>query len=241
MTDQPDHLAVRDLTKRFSRPDGTDLTVLDGVSCTVAKGETVAIVGPSGSGKSTLLNIIGALDTPTSGQVLLGGVDVAALEGSALAHFRASNVGFVFQEHHLLPQLSAVENVLLPTLALDEGAHDESWAREMMERIGLASRIDAFPAQLSGGERQRVALARALVNGAELLLCDEPTGNLDADTGATVVTLLLELAREEGVTVLMVTHNTAHAERFGRGLRLAGGRLVAADAPDRARGTDDAG
>lgn len=225
MTGRDEYLVLRELTKRFPRPDGPDLTVLDGVSCTIAQSETVAIVGPSGSGKSTLLNLVGALDTPTSGQVLLGSTDVTALAGSALARFRASSVGFVFQDHHLLPQLSAVENVLLPALALDGGGRDEVWAREIMGRIGLGGRADVFPAQLSGGERQRVALARALVNGAELLLCDEPTGNLDAETGATVVTLLLELAHEQGATVLVVTHNVEQARRLSRSLELRDGRL----------------
>ncbi len=237
MTEPAADLVLRELTRRFPGPDGADLTVLDGVSCTVAGGETVAIVGPSGSGKSTLLNLIGTLDTPTSGQVLLGATEVTALRGAALAQFRAASVGFVFQEHHLLPQLSALENVLLPTLALARGRRDDAWAREMLVRIGLATRLDAFPAQLSGGERQRVALARALVNGAGLLLCDEPTGNLDADTGTQVVTLLLDLAREQDVTVLMVTHNAAHAQRFGRVLQLRDGRLSPAPKPPPAEAT----
>ena len=226
MGGQPEYLVLSDVTKRFPGADGADLTILDGVSCTVAEGEAVSIVGPSGSGKSTLLNIIGALDTPTSGTVRLGDIDVTSLAGQELARFRASSVGFVFQEHHLLPQLTAIENALLPTLAREEGGHDETWARETMGRIGLGGRLDAFPAQLSGGERQRVALARALVNGAKLLLCDEPTGNLDVDSGAEAVTLLLELASEEDVTVLMVTHNAGHARRFSRCLQLADGRLA---------------
>jgi len=239
MSSQPSHLVLRGLTKRFDRPDGTMVTVLDGVSCTVAEGETVAIVGPSGSGKSTLLNIIGALDSPTSGEVRLGQTVVTALTGQALAHFRASSVGFVFQEHHLLPQLTALENVMLPTLALADPPHDGAWARAVLERVGLADRLEAFPARLSGGERQRVALIRALVNGAKLLLCDEPTGNVDAETGAAVVTLLHELARDQGVTVLMVTHNTAHAERFARRLWLNEGRLVPAETGRTSRQPDD--
>jgi len=234
MGERADHLVLSGVTKRFPGADGADLTILDGVSCTVAEGETVAIVGPSGSGKSTLLNIIGALDTPTSGTVRLGDTDVTGLSGQELSRFRASSVGFVFQEHHLLPQLTAIENVLLPTLAAQEVGHDETWARETMERIGLGRRLDAFPAQLSGGERQRVALARALVNGARLLVCDEPTGNLDVDSGAEVVTLLLELAREQDVTVLMVTHNAEHARRFSRCLQLADARLS-----EVARGPDE--
>ena len=220
-----DDLILQDLTKRFPRPDGTALTVLDGISCTIDSAETVAIVGPSGSGKSTLLNMIGALDRPTAGRVRLGDTDVTALEGKALAAFRASRVGFVFQEHHLLPQLTALENVLLPTLARGGDGDAEGRAREIIERVGLSDRCDAFPAQLSGGERQRAALARALIGGAKLLLCDEPTGNLDRETGAVVVSLLLELAREQGVTVLMVTHNAAHASRFSRSLELRDGSL----------------
>ncbi len=225
MTGPGDDLILEELTKRFPRPDGTEMTVLDGVSCTVARAETVAIVGPSGSGKSTLLNMIGALDKPTSGRVRLGDTDVTALAGKALAEFRASRVGFVFQEHHLLPQLTAVENVLLPALARGGNGDSETRADEIIERVGLADRCDAFPAQLSGGERQRAALARALTGGAKLLLCDEPTGNLDRETGATVVSLLLELASEQQVTVLMVTHNEAHASRFSRCLELSDGEL----------------
>lgn len=225
MTGPGDDLILEELTKRFPRPDGTEMTVLDSVSCTVERAETVAIVGPSGSGKSTLLNMIGALDKPTSGRVRLGNTDVTALEGKALAAFRASRVGFVFQEHHLLPQLTALENVLLPALARGGNGDSETRAQEIIERVGLADRCDAFPAQLSGGERQRAALARALIGGAKLLLCDEPTGNLDRETGATVVSLLLELASEQQVTVLMVTHNEAHASRFSRCLELSDGGL----------------
>ena len=233
MTTQPQHLVVQDLTRRFPVPDGPELTVLDSVSLAASVGEAVAIVGPSGSGKSTLLNLIGTLDAPTAGQVYVGGVCATALSGAPLAQFRATSVGFVFQEHHLLPQLTALENVLLPTLAVRGTRPDESHARGIMDRLGLTERLAAFPAQLSGGERQRVALARALVNGARLLLCDEPTGNLDAETGAAVVTLLLELARTHGVTVLMVTHNAAHARRFDRRLELRRGRLAPAESPCR--------
>ncbi len=225
MTRPADGLILEELTKRFPRLDGTELTVLDGISHTIERAEAVAIVGPSGSGKSTLLNLIGALDRPTSGRVLLGETDVTALQGKDLAAFRASRVGFVFQEHHLLPQLTALENVLLPTLARGGDGDAEVRAGEIIERVGLRDRQHAFPAQLSGGERQRAALARALIGRPQLLLCDEPTGNLDRETGGAVVSLLLELAREQGVTVLMVTHNTAHAARFGRCLQLRDGRL----------------
>ena len=223
-------LALTDVTKRFGgRP------VLRGIVLDVAAGETVAIVGPSGSGKSTLLNIIGALDTPDSGTVRLDDTDVRALCGSDLAAYRASEVGFVFQEHHLLPQLSALENVLLPTLskaATRARARQsngmprvQDWAIDLMDRLGVGGRRDAFPAQLSGGERQRVAVARALINCPRILLCDEPTGNLDAENGAGVVALLAEAAGRQNVAVLMVTHNMEHAGRFDRCVRIRDGYL----------------
>ncbi len=225
MTGSGDTLVLQEIVKRFPADEGTELTVLNGVSGTVEAGETVAIVGPSGSGKSTLLNIIGALDKPTSGKVRLGDTEVTELQGQALASFRAVRVGFVFQDHHLLPQLTAVENVLLPNLARGGDDEAEARARALLERIGLGERQDAFPAQLSGGERQRVALARALINGAKLLLCDEPTGNLDRQTGAGVVSLLLQLASQQGVTVLTVTHNVEQAAHFSRCLQLRDGKL----------------
>lgn len=223
-------LALTDVTKSFGgRP------VLRGISLSVGAGDTVAIVGPSGSGKSTLLNIVGALDAPDGGAVRLGGTDVHALHGSELAAYRACEVGFVFQEHHLLPQLSALENVLLPTLsraAANVRSHRTNSeisvsdrAVKLLERLDVGARRDAFPAQLSGGERQRVAVARALINGPRLLLCDEPTGNLDAENGASVVDLLVEAAQSQSVSVLMVTHNAEHAARFGQCLRMRDGRL----------------
>ncbi len=227
-------LVVNELTKTFSG-EGVDVTILDHVSLTVRAAETVAIIGPSGSGKSTLLNIIGALEPPTSGNIQLGEIEVTRLRGNALADFRASRVGFVFQEHHLLPQLTAIENVLLPTLAAHDNNDNQTEARaiDLLERIGLTARRNAFPAQMSGGERQRVALARALINGATLLLCDEPTGNLDRHTGDTVIDLLLELAEQQAVTVLMVTHNSEQAKRFDRQMVLRDGALVAANPGER--------
>ena len=234
MTSPADQLVLSEVTKRFPGHDGAELAILDGISCTVSPGEAVAIVGPSGSGKSTLLNIIGSLEQPTSGEVRLGDTVVTTLQGKGLALFRASRVGFVFQDHHLLPQLSALENILLPTLASGNGAEAEGRARELVARVGLSERQAAFPGQLSGGERQRVALARALMNGAKLLLCDEPTGNLDRQTGAAAVSLLLELASQHGVTVLMVTHNVEQAQRFGRCLQLRDGELSPFDIPQSA-------
>lgn len=231
-----DVLRLEAVTKTFAAPDGGQTTVLDAVGCTINPGETVAILGPSGSGKSTLLNLIGSLEQPTSGRILLGDIEINALTGQTLAQFRALRVGFVFQEHHLLPQLTALENVLLPTLggtvASDPRSAGTLSASDLLERVGLTARREAFPAQLSGGERQRVAVARALINSPSLLLCDEPTGNLDRATGAEVVSLLLQLATQQGATVLMVTHNLEQAERFGRVLELSGGKLTPrGDAP----------
>jgi ABC-type lipoprotein export system ATPase subunit len=233
-------LELRELSKAFG-----ERVVLDEVHLVVHEGDTVAIMGPSGSGKSTLLNMAGALDRPTSGVATFAGVDLAGLGPSEVANHRARNVGFVFQEHHLLPQLTAVENVLLPAVAIGQGRSDER-ARGLLSRVGVTHRADAFPWQMSGGERQRVAVARALMNRPRLLLCDEPTGNLDRETGAGIIGLLLEAVAREGeapaeptkegspgdggIAVLMVTHNPDHAARFGRRYLLDGGRLRPAGA-----------
>ncbi|MHB9132460.1 MAG: ABC transporter ATP-binding protein [Armatimonadota bacterium] len=216
-------LIVTDIVKRYEASPAP-VTVLDGVSLHAEPGDTIAILGPSGSGKSTLLNIIGSLDTPTSGSVQLGEIAVTGLSGNALTDYRARRVGFVFQDHHLLPQLTALENVMLPTLAVKE-RKDSAHASRLLERLGIAHRAEAFPAQMSGGERQRVAIARALINGAGLLLCDEPTGNLDRETGTGIVTLFLELAREESMTIIMVTHNHDLATRLHHSYELRGGQL----------------
>ena len=224
MTNGPGDLVITNLTKRYATPTG-QLAVLSGVSFSACPGETVAIVGPSGSGKSTLLNIVGSLDKPTAGSVRLGDVEITALEGNALAEFRATRVGFVFQDHHLLPQLTALENVLLPTLAGRRREDGERRARALLDRMAVRARAAAFPGQMSGGERQRVAAARALINGPQLLLCDETTGNLDHETATNLVSLLLELAETQAVTVLMVTHNVEQAARFARCLALRDGGL----------------
>ncbi|NQT21417.1 MAG: ABC transporter ATP-binding protein [Planctomycetes bacterium] len=223
MTETGQALVLQGVGKRYETAGGAS-DVLKDISLAVSPGETLAVVGPSGSGKSTLLNIIGSLDKPTSGSVMLGSTDIVGLAGRALADFRAGRVGFVFQDHHLLPQLTAVENVVLPSLAARD--HDACpRAGELLERMGVAHRAEAFPAKMSGGERQRVAIARALINGPGLLLCDEPTGNLDRDTAAGVVALFLELARDSGVTVIMVTHNLELAGRFSRCAELRSGML----------------
>ena len=226
MTTSAGDLVLQRVTKAYPLPDGGALTILHELDLTVAAGETVAVVGPSGSGKSTLLNLIGTLDEPTSGTIRLGQTEVTSLSGRPLAEFRARALGFVFQDHHLLPQLTALENVLVPTLASPPAADAQSRAGSLLDRVGLAERCDSFPSRLSGGERQRVAIARALINRPQLLLADEPTGNLDQDTGASVISLLLEMAADQGATVMMVTHNPQQAARCRRTLRLGEGRLM---------------
>ncbi len=219
-------LAAEAICKRYPTRTG-ELEVLRDVSLALAPGQAAAVLGPSGSGKSTLLNILGTLEPPTSGRVQLDGRDVFALSEPDLARLRNRQIGFVFQDHHLLPQCSALENVLLPTLAgaADAGALDR--ARELLERVGLAGRLDHLPAELSGGERQRVALARALVNRPCLVLADEPTGNLDRATATQVGDLLAELPAAHGVILIVVTHSAALAQRFERQYDLVDGRLAA--------------
>ena len=217
-------LVVDKVRKEYPSP-GEPRVVLDDVSFDLSPGETVAIVGPSGSGKSTLLNIIGSLDRPTSGSVRLGQTAVTELEGEALSDFRSLSVGFVFQDHHLLPQCSALENAALPSLAAGQSEEGTERARELLKRVGLEGRIDALPANLSGGERQRVAVARAMVNEPPLLLCDEPTGNLDKKTGARLGELFAELADEEDVLLVVVTHDPEFAQRFSPVLELHEGKL----------------
>lgn len=216
-------LIVEHVSKEYDSGAGT-LRVLRDISFVLAPGETLAVTGASGSGKSTLLNIVGSLDTPSSGQVRLGDVTVTGITGAALAKFRSRCVGFVFQDHHLLPQCTALENVLLPALA---GRAQDSAARaaRLLERVGLADRAHAFPAQLSGGERQRIAIARALMNGPPLLLCDEPTGNLDRETGARIGALFSELAAESSAMLIVATHDLEFARLFSRCTELRDGLL----------------
>jgi lipoprotein-releasing system ATP-binding protein len=218
-------LAVQDVTREFPTR-AEPLVVLRGCSFELARGENLAILGPSGSGKSTLLQIVGTLDSPTSGQVLLGGDDPFQLNEPKLARFRNERIGFVFQDHHLLPQCSVMENVLIPTLA-GAGATQEMFdrARMLLERVGLNARLDHRPAELSGGERQRVAIARALIRRPMLLLADEPTGNLDRTTAASIGDLLLELQQLEQTMLVVVTHSLELAARFKRKAELDAGRL----------------
>lgn len=199
--------------------------VLRDVSLSLTEGEAVAIVGPSGCGKSTLLNILGTLEPPTSGEVQLDGKNPFALDEPALAAFRNIHVGFVFQDHHLLPQCSVIENVLIPTLPNDGAARLTTRAARLLDRVGLSARLDHLPSELSGGERQRVAIARALINSPRLLLADEPTGNLDRSSAETVASLLLELQKEEGTTLIVVTHSTSLADRMQRCFEFSDGRL----------------
>jgi ABC-type lipoprotein export system ATPase subunit len=218
-------LQLDGVTRRY---DGLDTPVLAGVDLTLDAGDSLAIVGPSGCGKSTLLNIIGALDQPTAGRVRVGEHDLGAMSPRALAGFRASSVGFVFQSHHLLPQLSALENVLVPTLACpDSATRGEAHVRaaELLRRVGMGDRMGHRPSQLSGGQCQRVAIVRSLINTPRLLLADEPTGSLDAAAVDEVVTLLDELHREQGVTLIVVTHAMPLARRMRRVMTLRGGRL----------------
>jgi lipoprotein-releasing system ATP-binding protein len=218
-------LEVRDLTKEYPSPVGT-LKILSGISLKLAAGDSAAIVGPSGSGKSTLLYILGALEPPTGGTVLLDDQDISQLRGNELAAFRNSRVGFVFQDHYLLPQCSVLENILVPTIVARSSDDFRQRAGSLLERVGLSGRIHHRPAELSGGEKQRVALARALILNPRLLLCDEPTGNLDHESTATVAALLLELHRSLRNVLVLVTHNLELAGLLARTWRLTEGRLT---------------
>lgn len=199
--------------------------VLKGVNLRVKAGETLAIVGPSGCGKSTLLNLIGALDSPTSGGIVFGDQDLQKLSGAELARFRNRSIGFVFQLHHLLPQCSALENVLVPTLVNKEADRPRERAIRLLDRVGLGERLSYRPGQLSGGERQRVAVVRALINQPSLLLADEPTGSLSREGAEDLARLMLELNREEDMTLIVVTHSEAVARMMDRILELSDGQL----------------
>ena len=216
-------LRVANLTKQVTTGDSI-LTILRDVSFNIAAGEAVAVVGASGSGKSTLLGLLAGLDTPSSGTVHVSGQDLFALDEDGRAALRARLLGFVFQSFNLLPSMTALENVMLP-LELAGAANAAESARELLGRVGLAARLKHYPKQLSGGEQQRVAIARAFVTRPSLLLADEPTGNLDAATGAEIIELMFELNREQGATLILVTHDAELSQRCGRVLQLAGGVL----------------
>jgi lipoprotein-releasing system ATP-binding protein len=224
-------LHVEHLTKHYASPEGP-LTVLDDVSLTLAPGDAMAVMGPSGSGKSTLLNILGTIDAPSAGRVTLDGRDPFALHDRDLAAFRNRSIGFVFQDHTLLPQCTVLENVLTPTLVADEGDY-VARAHGLLERVRLSHRLQHRPAELSGGEKQRVALARALIMHPRLLLCDEPTGNLDHRSADLVATLLLELHQAQQNMLVVVTHSAELAARLPRAFELLDGRLVTTPASDR--------
>ena len=220
-------LSVTNLHKEYPT-SSAPLVVLSGVTFCVPSGESLVIMGPSGSGKSTLLYILGSLETPTSGSVSVNGIDPFCLKGNDLAEFRNQSVGFVFQDHILLPQCSALENVLLPAMSARRrgtGTATVARARHLLERVGLSDRLSHRPAELSGGERQRVAIARALITKPSVILADEPTGNLDQRAAGSIAALLLDLQQEEHVTLLLVSHSSDLASRFHRRAELINGVL----------------
>lgn len=217
-------LEVTDLTKEYPGAAGP-IKVLSGVDLTLSRGEAVSIMGPSGCGKSTLLYILGALESPTSGSVKLNGQDPFGMEEKELARFRNERIGFVFQDHCLLPQCSVLENVLTPTLVAGSSDDYLKRASELLERVGLGQRLDHQPAELSGGEKQRAALARALVMEPLLVLCDEPTGNLDRTSADVVASLLLELHAQRQTILVVVTHSADLARRFRQRFELVDGKL----------------
>lgn len=218
-------LEVTNLSKDYATPRGP-IPVLAGISLSLSRGEATAIMGPSGSGKSTLLHILGALDTPSSGSMTLDGDNPFELEEKALAQFRNQKIGFVFQDHCLLPQCSVLENVLVPTLVSQSANHHTERARELIDQVGLGERIEHRPAELSGGEKQRVALARALINEPLMLLCDEPTGNLDRKAAEVVASLLLELHARQNTILVVVTHSVELASRLPISFELVEQKLV---------------
>ena len=206
-------LKVENVSKEYPTPRGA-LKIVSDVSLSLSQGDALSIMGPSGSGKSTLLYIMGALEPPTSGTVTLDGQNPFQLKEKDLAAFRNLEIGFIFQDHCLLPQCSVIENVLTPTLVSAKNSNDSERARSLLDQVGLADRLDHRPAELSGGEKQRVALARALIMQPQLLLCDEPTGNLDHKAADVVASLLLDLHRQQKTILVVVTHNAELAARF---------------------------
>jgi putative ABC transport system ATP-binding protein len=217
-------LAAHNIGKKVSSPEGS-LTILSDVSFSIAPGESVAVVGPSGAGKSTLLALLAGLDLPSQGYVTLNGANLGELDEDGRARVRAESVGFVFQSFHLVPSLNALENVMLPLELAGRGDAREA-ARAIIEQVGLKERWSHYPAQLSGGEKQRVAIARAFATEPAVLFADEPTGNLDARTGETIMALMFELNRRSSTTLVLVTHDNSLAGRCDRVLSLDAGKLV---------------
>ena len=217
-------LKVENVSKEYSAPRGT-LEILSDISFSLSRGEAVSIMGPSGSGKSTLLYVLGALEPPTSGSVSLNGQNPFQLNTRQLAAFRNKEIGFVFQDHCLLPQCSVIENVLTPTLVCVTNQNHDERARALLDEVGLSGRLDHRPGALSGGEKQRVALARALILKPQLLLCDEPTGNLDQKSADAVASLLVDLHQRQETILVVVTHNVELASRFPRQFLLTDRRL----------------
>jgi ABC-type lipoprotein export system ATPase subunit len=223
-------LKLNNVSKSYLTAGGSEeLRILHGIDLELNRGESLAILGPSGSGKSTLLNIIGTLDRPTGGEVIFDGEDVGRLDDIALARVRNAKIGFIFQAHHLLPQCTVLENVLVPTLAsTDKGLRGSApdRARNLLDRVGLQKRLEHRPGQLSGGERQRVAVVRALINEPKLLLADEPTGALDQSSAHNLAQLLTEINREQNLTLILVTHAIDLAARMQRQVEIQNGTLV---------------
>jgi len=227
MNDAPTSLALKDVARTYAQGQGGTLEVFAHVSLTIRPGELVALVGPSGAGKSSLLHMAGLLETPSSGEVDVAGMDVAALPDRERTRLRRDSIGFVYQAHHLLPEFSALENVMLPQLIAGKSRKEaDKEARRLLGQLGLAERLEHRPSQLSGGEQQRVAIARALANHPRLLLADEPTGNLDPRTAAGVFEALVALVRSEGLAALIATHNYELASKMDRSLILHEGRLI---------------
>lgn len=239
-------ILARNLTQRYPRPSGAEpLTVLGGVDLEVEAGEVVVVLGPSGSGKTTLLGLLAGLDRPSEGEVRLDGVELAGLDEDGRAQLRAERVGFVFQSFQLVATLTALENVLVPLELLPKGrapepAVAEQRARDLLGRVGLGNRTAHYPAELSGGEQQRVGLARAFANEPKILFADEPTGNLDRETGREVADLLFELNRENGTTLVIVTHDLELSRRAGRIVHLSAGRIDRVDRGDQLDRTEPA-
>jgi ABC-type lipoprotein export system ATPase subunit len=222
-------LELKNIAKKYDMPSGKGyITVLKDISLQVQSGESIAVLGPSGSGKSTLLNIIGTLDKPSSGEVILFGKNLAECDDTELSRIRNQEIGFVFQLHHLLPQCTVLENVLIPTIPLGlkkQNGEVQERARKLLDRVGLGKHTEYFPAQLSGGEMQRVAVVRALINKPKLVLADEPTGSLDRDSSENLGRLMVEMNKEEGTTLITVTHSIDFSRLMEKEFRLQNGIL----------------